>query len=177
MSPRWNPFDFPNSPDPAVIRTTLSPEAVLVKVKEVAQDRSRFLGSFRRGRPFVASVTGDQFRLSLEPRRQSGYRPLLVGHVANVGGATEVSLHYERPYLWAAQVMLIGASTILPITFVIGVVGWLLGSRNDQGGSMLPLVVLPLVIGIVFLFLDFYLRSEAKGEERDLADAIRELLA
>ncbi|MEY2426513.1 MAG: hypothetical protein QOI61_2085 [Actinomycetota bacterium] len=73
--------------------------------------------------------------------------------------------------------MLIGASTILPITFVIGVVGWLLGSRNDQGGSMLPLVVLPLVIGIVFLFLDFYLRSEAKGEERDLADAIRELLA
>jgi hypothetical protein len=174
---RWLRFGSDDIPDAKEWRlyTTVGSDVVLERLRQGSGERLAWVSMNK----IFAEMNDQGFRLrvGMWGAVRNPHRPILVGHLTSLPGGTEVRMHFERPHAWVGTALAIGAATILPIVFIAGVIGMLVGARTDQGGSLLPFVVGPIGMASFFYIFGAALRYQARSQEERLTAFVDTLVA
>jgi hypothetical protein len=173
----WLLFPFKPSPVTTLrLRGNHRPDAVVGELRRNIGLRAGWR-SVLGGRAMIVGQFGEGwFRLRFAWVTRNPYRPSLDGRLVASELGTEATVTIDRPQIWVAKILRVGMITILPIIFLVGLVGMITGGHTDQGGSLLPFVLIPLGIGAGDLALEAALRREGQSQERRLVQVVTDAL-
>ena len=147
-------------------------DGVLAEVARTTQSKSDWRTAIRQGEVIVGEVRDSWFKLRFRGLTRNAYRPELSGRVVQREHGSEVIVTVEQPQVWAAKAIRFGMMAILPVVFVAGVIGMITGGHTTEGGSLLPFVTMPVVIGAFAFALDALLVRLGRSQERRLLDLV-----